>query len=67
MLRLIPVLLIVGLCGTNGGLVECLLAKVSRGSGRLLNYSNVDDHVISEVLVSSNECVAMLILKADAF
>jgi hypothetical protein len=67
LLRGIALLLIIGLCRGVGGLGICLLAIASGGDRGLLNYSNVDNHVISEVFVSSNECVSMLIFETDTF
>jgi hypothetical protein len=61
------VLLVVGFCRTNGRLVECVLGVATGSSRRLLNHSNVDNHVVAEVLVASNECVSMVVLKTDAF
>ena len=34
--------------------------------GVISNNSNVDDHVVLEVLVSRNECVPTIVLEADA-
>ena len=34
--------------------------------GVIRNDSNVDDHIVLEVLVSRNECVSTVVLEADA-
>ena len=34
--------------------------------GVIRNDSNVDDHIVLEVLVSRNECVPTVVLEADA-
>jgi hypothetical protein len=56
----------VALAVESGALVW-LGGESGRRRRRLFNDTYVDDHVISEILIACDECVAPLILETDAF
>lgn len=40
--------------------------KGARRHGRLFDNTDIDDHLVAEVLVAGNHCVAGFVFKADA-
>jgi hypothetical protein len=55
---------IVGVAADRG--VVVMMSIGGRVDRRLFNDPNVNDHIIAEVFISSNEGVAVFILKTDS-